>query len=70
MEAQMVKKVEPEIQVNERYLKPIEVARMRRCSRATVYRWIEKGVLPATQHKPYRVPAAAVLRFLAEEMRV
>lgn len=55
--------------LKERYLKPIEVARLLRVSRTTVYNWMSIGLLPSTQYKPFRVRASAVLRFMAEDLR-
>ncbi len=55
--------------LKERYLKPIEVARLLRVSRTTVYDWMSSGLLPSTKNKPFRVRASAVLRFMAEDLR-
>ena len=55
--------------LKERFLRPDEIARLFRIGRSTVYRWIKNGALPATKHKPYRVPASGVLKFMAENLR-
>ena len=50
-----------------RYLTVAEVAEVMRLSRMTVYRFVQRGDLPAVRvGRSYRVPADALERFLAE----
>ena len=50
-----------------RYLTVAEVAEEMRLSRMTVYRFVQRGDLPAVRvGRSYRVPADALERFLAE----
>ena len=47
--------------LKKRVLRPDEVARLLRVSRATVYRMVQAGALPVVSAcRPYRIPSAAV----------
>lgn len=49
------------------WLWPSEVAELCCVSPATVYRWIEQGVLPTVlNRRPYKVPRAALRNILSQ----
>lgn len=52
------------------WLWPSEVADLLHVSRATVYRWIESGVLPTIlKRRPLKVPRWAVVTLITSEQR-